>query len=49
MRGVCEREFTHQSYEAETVVEGNLTYIILRCTECGRVRGKRLVRKAAQS
>jgi len=46
VRGVCEQENRHQDYEAETVHEGNLTYLILRCTECGRVRGKRLVRKA---
>jgi len=46
MRGVCENEGRHQSYEAETVTEGTLTYINLRCTQCGRLRGKRLVRKA---
>lgn len=45
MKGVCELENRHQSFEAETVKEGNITYIILRCTECNRIRGKRLVRR----
>ena len=47
VKGVCEQEnFRHQTIEGETVQEGNSTYIILRCTGCDRVRGKRLVRKA---
>jgi ribosomal protein S14 len=44
VRGVCEQEGRHQSYEAETVKEtARVVYVNLRCIECGRIRGVRRV------
>lgn len=36
----------HRQYEAETVASDHgLSYLVLRCTECGRPQGMRLIRK----
>ena len=33
------------SYEAETVKQAGMTYLMLRCPTCNRPQGMRLVRK----
>lgn len=40
----------HAQYEAETVVSDyGPSYLVLRCTECGRPQGMRLIRKKVAS
>jgi hypothetical protein len=40
----CTRH-TADPVEAETVTNGTLTYLVLRCSVCNRPQGMRLVRK----
>ena len=43
----CTRH-SHDPFEAETVIEHGLTYIVLRCPICSRPQGMRLVRRNQQ-
>ena len=41
----CTRHYKQPPYKGETVVQKGITYIVLRCPECHRPQGMRLVRK----
>ena len=41
----CTRHYKLPPVEAETVVQMGITYLVLRCAECNRPQGMRLVRK----
>lgn len=41
----CTAHYNPEPIEAEPVVQGSLNYIMLRCHQCGRPVGMRLVRR----
>lgn len=43
----CTAHYKADPRQAETVMHGRVTYIVLRCTVCERPQGMRLVRKVA--